>query len=309
MKFYANTFCLAPEDLVPFAQAAEEAGFDGLTIPDHLVYPKDFGASYPYDYELFPAETPFLDPWVMMGHLAAATTTLRFLNAAFVAPLRDPLTVAKSIATAAILSGYRVDVGFANGWLQGEFEAAGKPFRARAERLDEMIEIMRLLWRRGWGEYDGEHYRFPAIQMNPVPAQPPRILGGGEGPRALGRAARLDGWIGPPMRLADAERWASDVGAARRLAGTADREDFEMVCGFIGESSGIPALDDCKRLQEMGYTTLFVVPWETSLPWTPRNPGREAALDSVARFAAEVIERFRRASPGSPALSQADTAS
>jgi alkanesulfonate monooxygenase SsuD/methylene tetrahydromethanopterin reductase-like flavin-dependent oxidoreductase (luciferase family) len=292
MKIYFNACYVRPENMMVAAQTLERVGFHGLTVPDHLVYPKDLGSSYPYDYDLFPPDTPWSDPWVLMAHLAAGTEKLRFTTAIYLLALRNPFQAAKSIATAAILSDYRVDVGFANGWMQAEFEVLGQPYKGRAGRVDEMIEVMRKLWQGGWTEHEGEHYSFPTLQMSPAPAEKIRIWGGGDQPKALRRAASLDGFVGAMYDLDGACRVVESLDAARREAGTDGRQDYEVMCGYITGDSALPGLDECRALEQMGYTSVFVAPWETSFPPTNADPGREALLDSIERFGDEVIAKM-----------------
>src|SRR5439155_1740265 len=153
--------------------------------------------STPYPYTPdgsppFTPGTPWPDPWVLIGAMAAVTTRLRFMTNVYVAPARNPFLVAKQVGTAAVLSGDRVALGVGAGWMREEFEQLGQPFGDRGRRLDEMIEVVRALWRGGMVEHHGEHYDFHRLQMSPVPAAPVPIYCGGQSRRAIERASRLD---------------------------------------------------------------------------------------------------------------------
>jgi len=289
MRFYLHGCYVNPDHVLEAAQAAEAAGYDGQTVSDHVVYPRFLGEEYPQDYDIFPPDTPWPDPWVTMAHLAAGTERLRFLNTVYIAPMREPIQAARLISTAAILSNYRIDIGVAQGWMKSEFEVLGAPHDKLASRLEEIIEVYRTLWSGGWVEHHGEYYDFPLVRMDPAPKGPMPLMGGGDAPRALRRAAGLDGFVGSLYGVDKAIEVVGKLQAAREEAGTRDREDYEIFCGFLEEDRGVPTLDDVARLEEAGYTAMFVAPWETSHPPINRDPGRDELLRAIDRFAADVI--------------------
>lgn len=195
-------------DYAAVAQRVDALGFEAFWLPEHLAVPLEFDPVYPYQASGRPGfepDTPFADPWVMMGHLAALTQRLQFGVGVFVLPLRNPFVVAKAAATAQLLSQGRVLMGLGIGWMREEFDAVGQPFARRATRMEEMIEVMKKLWSGAPVEHAGEWYRFRSLQMSPgLPAPPPLIFGGASDP-AVKRAARIgDGWYGPPETLAAA---------------------------------------------------------------------------------------------------------
>src|ERR1019366_7485986 len=128
----------------------------------------------------------------VISALSGVTTNLTFTTGIYIAPVRDLITVAKSVGTTAVLSHNRVRLGVGVGWCEEEFEQTGQDFRTRGKRLDDMIPALRALWQGGWVEYHGTHYDVPPCQMNPSPARPVPILGGGDSVPALG-----GGWITP----------------------------------------------------------------------------------------------------------------
>ena len=117
------------------ARFAEELGFHGLMVGDHLLWPAEIETPYPYspDGKIFvPPDTPWPDPWVLFAHLGAVTRKLHFASNIYLAALRDPLTVAKSVSTAAALTQDRIVLGVSAGWLKEEYEQVGIDFETRA---------------------------------------------------------------------------------------------------------------------------------------------------------------------------------
>ena len=114
----------------------------------------------------------------------------------YLAPLRHPLQVAKSVGIASVLSQGRTALGAAVGWMREEFEILGQDFRTRGRRLDETIEICRKAWSGETFEHHGEHFDVPRVTMSPAPGFPIPVYIGGVSEAALRRAARNDGWIG-----------------------------------------------------------------------------------------------------------------
>lgn len=199
MEWWLNAGFLPAEYLVPIARTAEEAGFTGVSMPDHLVYPEKLESTYPGSPDgrvTWSPASPWPDAWVAISAMAAATTRLRFTTAVYIAPLREPVGLAKAISTASALSGGRVECGFGTGWMREEFDLLHQGFADRGARLDELIQVLRLLWSGEMVSFSGAHYAFPRMQMSPAAAGPVPVLIGGYVRAARRRAARNDGWIG-----------------------------------------------------------------------------------------------------------------
>ena len=144
MKFWQVVSFTEPEQLVEVARAAEEAGFHGVLLSDHLFFPGHLASRYPYAPDGkpgFDGSTPFPEPWATISAMAAVTSRLRFATMVYILPLRHPLEVAKSVGTAAVLSNGRVALGVGAGWIREEFDALGVDFATRGARLDEMLAL------------------------------------------------------------------------------------------------------------------------------------------------------------------------
>jgi probable F420-dependent oxidoreductase len=182
------------------AQAAESAGFDSLFVIEHVVWPTQYDSIYPYSPTgRLPGgpETKLPDPLIWMAFAAAATTKLRFMTGILILPLRNPVVLAKELATLDYMSGGRIDLGIGVGWLREEFEAVGVPFERRGRRTDEYIAAMRALWAKDDASYSGEFVDFAGMSCNPKPVHgrvPIHI--GGHSEAAARRAAKLgDGFF------------------------------------------------------------------------------------------------------------------
>jgi probable F420-dependent oxidoreductase len=252
------------EQLPEIARFAEELGFHGLMVGDHLAWPAHIETPYPYspDGSLFvPPDTPWPDPWVLFAHLGAITRKLEFASNIYLAALRDPFTAAKAVATAALLTQDRIVCGVSAGWLKEEYEMAGVDFASRGRRLDEVLAVMRKLWSGRAVKHEGEFFRFEGISC-PAPPRPVPIWCGGDAPAAMRRAVRNDGWLPLPMTVVQAE---SAVAKLRVLRGAEGRSPDTFRVGLpIAEPLTRAALDALRRL---GLADVVVIaPWLPS-PW------------------------------------------
>jgi probable F420-dependent oxidoreductase len=198
MHWWLNLSFVDVAHYVPLAVLAEECGFEGVVVSDHLVTPAEVSSSYPYGPNgatLWPPDAAWPDCWVAVVAMAGRTERLRFATAVYVAPLREPLALAKAISTASVFSNGRLAAGIGSGWMKEEFDVLDIPFETRADRMDEMLAVMKSLWTGELVEHHGRHFNFPAVQMRPRPHGDVPIYVGGHADRALQRAARHDGWI------------------------------------------------------------------------------------------------------------------
>jgi probable F420-dependent oxidoreductase len=198
------------ESVLSVARTIEDAGLDSLWVGDHIVYPRRGDAPYPYRREGPPFEPGdgFLEALTTLAVIAGNTDRVLLGTSVLVASMREPLLLAKTVASLDVLSGGRVILGVGAGWWREEFAALRVGFRDRYSRLDETIEILRVMWREGSGSYSGKHFHFDDVVCLPKPTSigRPAIWIGGLGPKALERAAKYgDGWHavgGNPERIA-----------------------------------------------------------------------------------------------------------
>jgi probable F420-dependent oxidoreductase len=191
------------------AQFAEQLGFRDVWLSDHLVIPA--GADYPPSAYVF-------EPLACMAWVAAATSTVRIGTTVLVLPMRNPIVVAKSLATIDQLSGGRVVLGTAAGWLEAEFDALGVPFDQRGARTDEALEMLRVLWREDHitRDFPVHGARLASMRAKPQPVGHLPIWIGGHSPVAVRRAIRVgDGWHGAFLDPERAARIASTLRSAR----------------------------------------------------------------------------------------------
>lgn len=179
------------------AKLAEDLGFESLWAVDHVVMCPEYRSRYPYDpsgRSPFEADVVQPDPLQWLGWAGAVTTRLRLGTGILILPLRNPVVLAKTVATLDRLSGGRVLLGVGVGWVAEEAEAVGTDFATRGPRTDEAIEAMRALWRgEPTASFAGPTVRFDRVVSRPAPAQPGGvpIIVGGHSRAAARRAGRL----------------------------------------------------------------------------------------------------------------------
>jgi probable F420-dependent oxidoreductase len=289
VKFVLNAAYAPVDQLAPLARACDAAGFEAMALSDHLFHPRSLATPYPYTADGAPRWEPFTDwpdPWVTIGALAAVTERLRFVTSVFVLPLRSPVQVAKTVATASALSAGRVVLGVGVGWMREEFDALGQPFAARGRRTDEMIAVMRRLWEEeGWVEHHGEFFDFGPLEMRPAPPSPVPIWVGGLSERALRRAARLgDGWISDVHAT---DEMAATVARLRELRADSARADRPF--SVLGAATDAYTIEGYRRLEEAGVTHAQTLPWTL---YRSRGETLEERLDGIARFGDDVIAKM-----------------
>jgi len=271
------------DQLVEIAKIAEEVGFAGVAMADHLVMPTEIETRYPYTPtgEMFwPDDTPWPDPWCMLSAIASATSTLELATNIYLAALRDPFTAARAVGTTSIISKGRVACGLSAGWLEEEFRAVGVDFATRGARLDELIEVLHGLWTGEPYEFHGKHFDFERLIMQPAPAQPIPIWCGGGSKAALRRTALLcDGWLGLIYTREQLLPVLADVKRQRKQAGL-DRRPFDFVIGLAEKQT--PELT--RELEDEGVTGMM-----TTAPWlfSPQFAGEDTTDLAVKRKALE----------------------
>src|SRR6476619_235508 len=199
-----NWTLVPPNDLrslVRMARDAEDAGFDAVMVSEHVVLGSSSGRTgqpeNPRDYALPENQDP-RTPWpsslLLLAAVAAATERIRLVAGAVIPPLRHPLLLAKELATLDLLSEGRLVVQPTVSWHEQEYEALGVPFHQRGAILDEQLEAMAAAWRDTPAAYEGRHFRFAGVYLEPKPFRPdgPRMWFGGQSlhPALLRRLVR-----------------------------------------------------------------------------------------------------------------------
>jgi probable F420-dependent oxidoreductase len=287
MEFCVATAFSPVEQLVPLARAADEAGFAAVSLSDHVVNPATIRSPYPYTEDgsrRWEMGTPWPDPWVAIGAMAAATERIRFFTNVFVLPARTPFAVAKAVGTAAAISGDRVALGVGMGWMEEEFEAMEQDFRRRGKRADEMLEVIAELLTGEVVEHHGEFYDFDPLEMLPAPSRPVPVWVGGMSDAALRRAARNDGWISDIHTTEEIVGFRTRIDELRRELGR-DHLPFAMVCSSLEAVD----YDGYRRLEEIGVTHLLTMPWVFYGGFTDDLGQR---LEGTARFADDILSRW-----------------
>lgn len=281
MEFWHATVLAEVEQLAEAAALIEDAGFDGISVSDHLVFPQTVESTYPYTTDGRPwwsGDGQWPDPWVLIGAMATTTSRVRFTTNVYVLPLRDVFTTAKSVGTAAVLSGGRVALGIGAGWMREEFDLVGQAFARRGARMEEQVEVLHKLWAGGMVEHHGEFHDFEPVQMSPAPPGPIPVWVGGTSDLALRRAATVgDGWIGVNTPMAELMETAERLRDERTAAGKS-LENFEIL-GAINEA---PTVDNVKRLEDAGVTALMTSAWLYAKTDVSTLAGKREALERFA---------------------------
>lgn len=186
--------CLDPRTAIRVAVAAEAAGFDSVWTAEHVVLPEPRTPESP-----IPASVALLDPAVALAHIAGHTTTIRLATGIIILPQRNPVVLAKELASLDVLSGGRLIFGLGAGYIPKEFAACGIPFAERGARTDEAIAVLRDLWTAKKPGFEGRFFRYAEIDAHPRPVQrphPPIVVGGMSAPAFRRAVAHGNGWYG-----------------------------------------------------------------------------------------------------------------
>jgi probable F420-dependent oxidoreductase len=255
MKFgvaFANVLAWADGPAaVDAARSAEAAGFDSFWTVEHVIYPDQYSSEYPYSQDgKMPAQrsTPMPDPLIWLSYIASATTTLRLATGILILPQRNPVVLAKEVATLDALSGGRVTLGIGVGWLREEFDALGIEWDRRGERTDDYILAMRALWAGDGATHRGEFAAFEAVSSNPKPVgNTVPVIIGGHSKAAAKRAGRVgDGLFPGKGSIAEL---AELFDIARQEAAAAGRDPGALE--FTASSEAIFGSDPAGAVQEL----------------------------------------------------------
>ncbi len=289
MRFTLNVTMLDPVQYRPLAQAAEEAGFHAVSVPDSIFYPEEAIGEYPYHQgREFLEDKPFIDPLIAIASMAAVTSTLEFSTFVIKLAIRDALIAAKAALSTAVVTDNRLTLGVGiSPWLD-DFKHCNVPFEGRGKRLDEMIEILHGLQTGEYFEYHGEHFDFPRLKMCPVPEKPVKITVGGHSAPALRRAAKLgDGWVAANVTREQMRELLVALNGYREEFGSDSNEDF-IVQGMI---SDIEVFDPSgyREAEDIGLTDITLSLWGV---YDTQQIELSERLDRIKRFADEVLAKL-----------------
>lgn len=207
-----------PATIIDYAQTAEALGYSHILAYDHILGANPHrpgGWQGPYTYQ-----TPFHEPFVLFSFMAAITHRIEFATGILILPQRETAVVAKQAATLDVLSNGRFRLGVGIGWNEVEYIALNQKFKTRGQRIEEQVEVLRLLWKYDLVTYQGRWHTIPDAGLNPLPVQRPiPIWFGGHADAVLRRIARMgDGWL-PNYR---------DVARAK--------PEIEKLAGYLAEN-------------------------------------------------------------------------
>lgn len=245
------------------AQRLEAAGFDSIWTSDHLIAPSTVTSRYPYSADgrvSWPRATPFYECVIALAAAASVTTTIELGTAILVLPLREPVLLAKQLATLDAVTAGRVTLGIGAGWMREEFEAVGIDFAERGRIEEQSVAILRECWT---GSYSPDALP-DGVEVYPLPAHPIPILIGGMTDVSLRRVGRIgDGWV---AQQSPAGISAEQIAAALEIVGRTATESgrtlptpFRVVLR-IGPESHVPEpiSSELDELEHAGVTDVIV---------------------------------------------------
>ena len=291
MRFSYAESMVDPSFYLPLAKAAEEAGYDGMVVPDSICYPLESDSKYPFSPDHsreFLEDKPFIEPFSLIPAMGAVTEHLRFITFVFKLPTRHPLLVAKQATSVAVMTDNRLALGVGTSPWPEDYQLVDVPWEGRGKRMDEAVDIVRGLSAGGYFEYHGEVYDLPPVKISPTPTRPLPILIGGHGAPALRRAAVSDGWLHGGGDPADLPGLLERLTRLREEAGTTDRP-FEVHVISVDAFS----VDGIHRLEEQGVTDVIVgFRWPYTVGPDPET--LQVKLDNLRRFADGVMAKVER---------------
>lgn len=186
-------------DPIQLGRAAEDRGLDSIWFPEHTHIPVSRLTPAPAGEPLAEEYKRSLDPFVTMAAIAGATERIRVGTGIALVAQRDPIVMAKEVASVDLVSRGRVDLGVGFGWNKEEMADHGVDYKARREIVREKVLAMKALWTEDEAGFHGDHVNFAPSWSWPKPVQkphPPILIGGGAGPKLFGAIADYaDGWI------------------------------------------------------------------------------------------------------------------
>ncbi|GGU29254.1 LLM class F420-dependent oxidoreductase [Lentzea flava] len=248
---------VAPAETLRLAELVEQLGYRSWWASEHVVLPSPRVDPSPSE-----PDTPILDPLVSLGFVAAATTRLELGTGIVILPQRNPVVLAKQVASLDVLSNGRFTLGVGAGYLHQEFAAVGAPFAGRGQRTDEYIDAMRTLWEAPAPAFEGKHVSFSGIDAHPRPSNA-RIAVGGASDGALRRAlTRGNAWIG----IGTPEETATNLKRIRRLSAMTERPESLGALEINIVATAELDASVVRQYEDLGVDQLIVFPSAIDMP-------------------------------------------
>lgn len=296
MKYWISLVNTVEVDqFIDIAKKAEELGYEGITVPDHLIYTTKSDTPYPYTDDgkvWWPDTNPWTDPWITLTAMGVATSRLKLATNIYLAALRDPYTVARATSAAAIFTNNRVRCGVSAGWVKDEFDLVSVDFKSRGRRLNEVIECMHQLHSGEVVSHSGEFFDYQDVIMSPAPTEKIPVWVGGKSKGALRRAAANDGWLGVPLNNELTREVVTQIFELRKENGKYD-EPYDLVLSPMELLSG----EFIDSLDPAGTYHSSVLPWTPS-PWGRAPWIKEDEDHSQLEVKFKAMERFREMMTG-----------
>jgi probable F420-dependent oxidoreductase len=269
------------------AQAAEAAGFESLWAGEHVVLPEPQTPPSP-----LPADYAMVDPNICFAWLAGQTKTIRFGTGIIIIPQRNPLVLAKEMASLDVVSGGRIIFGVGIGYLKPEFDALGIPFKDKAARTLEYIEAMRAIWSQESPSYAGKYVSFSGVQARPRPLQqpgPPIVFGGHVAGAYERSVSHAEGWYGFGL---DVEGTSACLDGLKLAAAQVERPPELGTMEISVTPSGNIDLDAAKRFADIGVDRLIVLfPKRSKSEMFSKTVSEQEILDYVAMLGDTVVNQ------------------
>ena len=218
------------------AKKAEDLGFESIWYAEHPVLPVQSASQFPSGGPIPESYAHFTDPYIALSRASGVTTNIKLGTGITLVPERNPLLLAKEIATLDRFSGGRFLFGIGAGWNREETELMGGDFDHRWTQVRESVDVMKELWTKDEAEFHGKYYDFPPVKCNPKPLQsphPPIILGGASRNVLRRIATWADGWL--PLRISPEELETSRK-ILDALAGEIGRDPSEITITAYGQN-------------------------------------------------------------------------
>jgi probable F420-dependent oxidoreductase len=292
MRFSYHPSMCNPSYYIELGKVAEDLGFDVITFPDSICYPKECDSSYPYNDDGsrdFLDGVPFLEPFSIIPAIAAVTKNLEFSTSVYKLAPRQAVTTAKFMTSLGVITENRFHFGVGVSPWYEDFLATGERWEKRGKRMDEQIKILRGLMSGEYFGFHGEFYNIPEIKLCPVPSKPVPILIGGHSNLALKRAAKLgDGWISAGLTLEDTKVMIDNINNYREEFNTLDNTNFQFQ--VMGESAY--SVDGIEKLTEIGATEVIVA-FRNAYEGGPDKRTLNSMIEEMKWYSNEIIINFR----------------